>query len=61
LRSADVAGNYTPICRQPIPTWPLPNASLDQAEYLYKNGISSERDYTEAKENYNKAVAANRK
>lgn len=60
LRSADVAGNYTDLdaTRSDLS---ITRRQLDQAEYLYKNGISSERDYTEAKENYNKAVAGNRK
>ncbi|PLW89967.1 efflux RND transporter periplasmic adaptor subunit [Mucilaginibacter sp.] len=60
LRSADVAGNYTDLdaTRSDLS---IAKRQLDQAEYLFKNGISSERDYTEAKENYNKATAANRK
>jgi cobalt-zinc-cadmium efflux system membrane fusion protein len=60
MRSADVAGNYTDLSstRSDLA---VAKRQLDQAESLYKNGISSERDYTEAKENYNKAIAANRK
>ncbi|HMG07989.1 MAG TPA: efflux RND transporter periplasmic adaptor subunit [Mucilaginibacter sp.] len=60
VRSADVAGNYTDLTatRSDLA---IAKRQLEQAEYLYKNGISSERDYTEAKENYNKAVAANSK
>jgi membrane fusion protein, heavy metal efflux system len=60
LRSADVAGNYTDLSATKSDL-SIAKRQLDQAEYLYKNGISSERDYTEAKENYNKAVAANSK
>jgi cobalt-zinc-cadmium efflux system membrane fusion protein len=60
MRSADVAGNYTDLSSTNSDL-AIAKRQLDQAEYLYKNGISSERDYTEAKENYNKAVAANRK
>lgn len=60
MRSADVAGNYTDLSSTSSDL-AIAKRQMDQAEYLYKNGISSERDYTEAKENYNKAVAANRK
>lgn len=60
IRSADVAGNYTDLTSAKADL-AISQRALQQAEYLYKNGISSERDYTEAKENYNKAVAANRK
>jgi cobalt-zinc-cadmium efflux system membrane fusion protein len=60
LRSADVAGNYTDLSSTKADL-AISKRQLEQAEYLYKNGISSERDYTEAKENYNKAVAANSK
>lgn len=60
MRSADVAGNYTDLTatRSDLS---IAKRQLEQAEYLFKNGISSERDYTEAKENFNKAQAANRK
>lgn len=60
MRSADVAGNYTDLSSTQSDV-SVAKRQLDQAEYLYKNGISSEREFTEAKENYNKAVAANRK
>ncbi|NNU34269.1 efflux RND transporter periplasmic adaptor subunit [Mucilaginibacter sp. S1162] len=60
MRSADVAGNYTDLSSTQADV-AIAKRQLDQAESLYKNGISSERDFTEAKENYNKAVAANRK
>jgi cobalt-zinc-cadmium efflux system membrane fusion protein len=60
MRSADVAGNYTDLSstRSDVA---VTKRQLEQAEYLYKSGIASERDYTEAKENYNKALAANNK
>lgn len=60
IRSADVAGSYTDLTSTKSDL-AISKRQLEQAEYLYKNGISSERDYTEAKENYNKAVAANSK
>lgn len=60
MRSADVAGNYTDLTATNSDL-SIAKRQLAQTEYLYKNGISSERDYTEAKENYNKAIAANTK
>ncbi len=60
IRSADVAGNYTDLTSTRADL-AISKKQLEQAEYLYKNGISSERDYTEAKENYNKAMASNNK
>lgn len=57
VRSADVAGNYTDLTSSKADQ-AIAKRQLEQAEYLYKNGISSERDYTEAKENFNKAQAA---
>ncbi|OCX52159.1 efflux transporter periplasmic adaptor subunit [Mucilaginibacter sp. PPCGB 2223] len=60
MRSADVAGNYTDLSSTQSDV-SVTKRQLEQAEYLYKNGIASERDFTEAKENYNKAVAANNK
>lgn len=60
IRSADVAGNYSDLTSAKADL-AISKRQLEQAEYLYKNGISSERDYTEAKENYNKSVAANSK
>ncbi len=60
MRSADVAGNYTDLSASKSDL-SIAKRQLAQTEYLYKNGISSERDYTEAKENYNKATAANTK
>jgi membrane fusion protein, heavy metal efflux system len=56
IKSADVSGNYSDLS--------LANADISiakkqmkTAENLYKNGIASEREYSEAKENYKKAVA----
>ncbi|MDB4924872.1 efflux RND transporter periplasmic adaptor subunit [Mucilaginibacter sp.] len=60
MRSADVAGNYTDLSSTQSDV-AVAKRQLSQAESLYKNGISSEREYTEAQENYNKAIAANRK
>lgn len=60
MRSADIAGDYTDLSTTNSDL-SIAKRQLDQTQYLYKNGISSERDYTEAKENYNKALAENRK
>jgi cobalt-zinc-cadmium efflux system membrane fusion protein len=60
IRSADVAGSYTDLSATKSDL-SISKRQLEQAEYLYKSGISSERDYTEAKENYNKALASNNK
>ncbi|WP_342646427.1 efflux RND transporter periplasmic adaptor subunit [Mucilaginibacter sp. CSA2-8R] len=60
IRSADVAGNYSDLTSANADL-SVAKRQMQQAEYLYKNGISSERDYTEAKGNYTKAVSANRK
>jgi cobalt-zinc-cadmium efflux system membrane fusion protein len=60
MRSADVAGSYTDLSSTQSDV-SVAKRQLDQAENLYKNGISSQRDLTEAQENYNKATAANRK
>lgn len=60
IRSADVAGSYTDLAVSQSDL-SIAKRQLEQAEYLYKSGISSERDYTEAKENYNKALSSSRK
>ncbi|GAA4335663.1 efflux RND transporter periplasmic adaptor subunit [Mucilaginibacter gynuensis] len=60
LKSADVAGSYSDLSSAKADL-AISKRQLQQAEYLYKNGISSERDYTEAKENYNKAENADNK
>lgn len=60
LKSADVAGNYADLSSTKADV-AINKRQLQQAEYLYKNGISSERDYTEAKESYNKSLASNNK
>jgi cobalt-zinc-cadmium efflux system membrane fusion protein len=60
IKSADVAGNYSDLSSAKSDI-AITKRQLSQTEYLYKNGIASERDYTEAQENYNKAVAADRK
>ncbi|MEP7279364.1 MAG: efflux RND transporter periplasmic adaptor subunit, partial [Bacteroidota bacterium] len=56
IRSADVAGNYSDLSTSGNDVT-ITKKQLDNTESLYKNGIASEREYIEAKENYNKALA----
>lgn len=60
IKSADVAGEYTDLSSANADV-AVARRQLDQAKSLYQNGLSSEREYTEAKENYNKAIAASSK
>ncbi|NML23411.1 efflux RND transporter periplasmic adaptor subunit [Pseudoflavitalea sp. G-6-1-2] len=60
IKSADVAGNYADMATAGNDI-AIAKKQLDNAESLYKNGIASEREYVEAKENYNKSLAASRK
>lgn len=56
IRSADVAGNYSDLSVANTDI-SIAKKQLDNQEALFKNGISSEREYLEARENYNKAVS----
>ena len=60
LKSADVAGNYADLASATADV-AIAKRQLNSAADLYKNGISSEREYAEAKEAYNKAIAVNKK
>ncbi|MBI2282763.1 MAG: efflux RND transporter periplasmic adaptor subunit [Bacteroidetes bacterium] len=60
LRSADVAGNYADLNSAEADVT-IAKRQLDNAEQLYKSGISSEKEYTEAKQNYAKALSARSK
>lgn len=60
IKSADVAGNYSDMATAGNDI-AIAKKQLDNAESLYKNGIASEREYFEAKENYNKSLAVSRK
>lgn len=60
IRSADVAGNYSDLSSSNADL-AIARRQLENAEQLYKSGISSEREYTEARENYAKARAAQNK
>ena len=51
LKSADVAGNYADLSSANSDII-ITKRQLDNTEALYKNGIASEKEYTEAKQNY---------
>lgn len=53
IKSADVAGNYSDLSATGNDL-AIAKKQLENAESLYKNGIASEREYIEAKENYQK-------
>ena len=60
VRSADVAGSYSDLSSTNADL-AIAKRQMDNAESLYKNGINSEKEYNEAKQNYEKAVAARNK
>ena len=60
IHSADVAGTYNDLASANADV-SITKRQADNAEALYKNGISSEREYNEAKQNYEKALAARNK
>ncbi|WP_153797431.1 efflux RND transporter periplasmic adaptor subunit [Foetidibacter luteolus] len=60
IKSADVAGNYADMSSADADV-AIAKRQMDNQESLYKGGIASEREYTEAKQNYGKALAAKRK
>lgn len=60
IRSAEVAGNYSDLSSAKADV-AIAKRQLDNAEALYKNGISSEREFTEAKQNYEKSLAEKQK
>lgn len=56
IKSADIAGNYADLTVSEKDL-AIAKREMGNAEELYKNGISSEREYIEAKEAYSKALA----
>lgn len=60
LRSADVAGSYADL-RSANADINIAKRQMDNTASLYKNGIASEKEYIEAKQNYEKALAARNK
>lgn len=60
IRSADVAGNYADLASAEADV-KIALRQLNNTSSLYQSGIASERELTEAKENYEKALALKRK
>ncbi len=60
IKSADVAGNYNDLSSANADL-AISQRQLDNAASLYKNGISSEKEYNEAKQNYEKSLSARNK
>jgi membrane fusion protein, heavy metal efflux system len=60
IQSADVAGNYSDLSSANNDI-SIAKRQAENEEALYKNGIASEKEYTEAKENYQKALSAGNK
>ena len=60
IKSADVAGNYADVSSADADIT-IAKREMDNQESLYKSGIASEREYNDAKQDYEKAMAAKRK
>lgn len=60
IRSADVAGSYSDLSTTGADI-AIAKRQMENAEGLFKNGIASEREATEARQNYQKALAARAK
>ncbi|MEP7141730.1 MAG: efflux RND transporter periplasmic adaptor subunit, partial [Ferruginibacter sp.] len=60
IKSADVSGNYSDLSTAGNDV-AIAKKQMDNASSLFNNGIASEREYLEAKENYQKAVTASAK
>lgn len=60
VKSADVAGNYADLSSANADI-NIAKRQMENAENLYKNGIASEKEYTEARQNYEKALAVRNK
>ena len=60
IRSADVAGNFSDLSSAGADV-AIAKRQMESVQSLYKSGISSEREYTEAKQNYEKSLAARNK
>lgn len=57
IKSADISGNYSDLSTASNDV-AIAKKQMDNQKSLFDNGIASEREYTEAKENYQKAVTA---
>ena len=57
IKSADIAGNYSDLSTAGNDV-AIAKKQMDNQASLFKNGIASEREYTEARENYQRAVTS---
>jgi cobalt-zinc-cadmium efflux system membrane fusion protein len=57
IKSADVSGNYSDLSTASNDVT-IAKKQMDNQKSLFDNGIASEREYIEAKENYQKAVTS---
>ncbi|MCW3093336.1 MAG: efflux transporter periplasmic adaptor subunit [Ferruginibacter sp.] len=57
IKSADVSGNYSDLSTAGNDV-AIAKKQMENEASLFSNGIASEKDYLEAKENYQKAVTA---
>ena len=55
IKSADVAGNYSDLSTAGNDV-SITRKRMESAESMFKNGLSSEREYSETKEDYQKAL-----
>lgn len=60
IKSADIAGNYADMSEADADV-AIAKRELDNQQSLYKSGIASEKDFQEAQNNYDKALAEKRK
>lgn len=60
IKSADISGNYSDLSVAGNDVT-IAKRNMENAESLFNAGISSQKEYIEAKENYNKAVSAESK
>ncbi len=57
IKSADIAGNYSDLSTAGNDV-AIAKKQMDNEASLFKNGIASEREYIEAKENYQRTVTS---
>lgn len=60
IKSADIAGNYNDLTSADADL-AIAKKQMDNEASLYKNGIASEKEFEESKQNYYKAVATKSK
>ncbi len=60
IKSADIAGNYSDL-KTTASDIAIAKRQMENTKSLYEKGISSEKEYEESKENYQKALNANQK